>query len=169
MKKSNLHKEDISRLHKDKLGMELPENYFAKSKENILNKVIEPERPKQKQTLFWLKPIIAYPIAASIIVAIAVTFWMQNSETKNIDQITNTKELKLLNSDTLDNDFLVSSLLISDTEMEKYLDNYILNEVVIEAELSEQQLENIFINSVLIEDSLINNYIDRNLIENILL
>ena len=59
--------------------------------------------------------------------------------------------------------------MISDTEMDNYLDRYILNKIVIETELYEQQLENIFINSVLIEDSLINNYIDKSLIENIVL
>ncbi|MGB5420024.1 hypothetical protein [Algibacter sp.] len=167
MKKSNLHKDNISRLHKDKLGMEVPEGFFSQSKASILNKVIEPDKPKQ--TVFWLKPTIAYAIAASIILAIALTFWVQDNNTENIEQITNTEELKLLNSDILDSDFLVSSLLVSDTEMEKYLDGYIINKVVFEAELSEQKLENIFINSVLIEDSLIDNYLDKNLIENIVL
>ena len=167
MKKSNQHKADISRLHKDKLGMAVPEDFFAKSKANILNKVIKPEKPKQ--SIFWLKPIIAYPMAASIILAIALIFWMQNNNTKNNNQITNTENIELWNSDSLDSDFLISSLMISDTEMDNYLDRYIFNKIVIEAELSEQQLENIFINSVLIEDSLINNYIDKSLIENIVL
>jgi hypothetical protein len=167
MKKSNQHKADVSKLHKDKLGMDVPEDFFAKSKASILNKVIKPEIPKQ--TLFWLRPMIAYPIAASVILAIAITFWMQNNNTKNIEQITNTEDLKLLNSDFLDSDFLISSLMVSDTEMHNYIDSYIIDKVVIEGELSEQQLENIFINSILIEDSLINNYIDKNLIENILL
>ena len=167
MKKSNQHKANISRLHKDKLGMAVPEDFFAKSKASILNEVIKPE--KAKQTIFWLKPMIAYPIAASIILAIALTFWFQNNNTKNIEQITNTENIEIWNSDILDSDFLISSLMISDTEMDNYLDRYILNKVVFEAELSEQKLENIFINSVLIEDSLINNYIDKSLIENIVL
>ena len=41
MKKSNQHKANISRLHKDKLGMEVPEDFFAKSKASILNEVIK--------------------------------------------------------------------------------------------------------------------------------
>lgn len=167
MKYSNQHKKDISKLHKEKLGMDIPEDFFAKSKESILNKVIKQE--KTKQTVFWLRPMVAYPMAASIILAIALTFWMQKDNTNNIEQITKTKEVKLLNTDINDGDFLVSSLMISDSEMDIYLDSYIVNNVVIEAELSEQQLENIFINSILIEDSLINNYLDKNLIENIVL
>ena len=167
MKYSNQHKKNISKLHKEKLGMDIPEDFFAKSKESILNKVIKQE--KTKQTVFWLRPMIAYPMAASIILAITITFWMQKDNTKNIDQITNTEDVKLLNTNLNDGDFLVSSLMISDSEMDTYLDSYIVNNVIIEAELSEQQLENIFINSVLIEDSLINNYLDKSLIENIVL
>ncbi|NCO62307.1 MAG: hypothetical protein GW839_01600 [Flavobacteriales bacterium] len=167
MKKLKLHKEDLSRLHKDKLGMDIPEDFFAKSKENILNKVIEPETPKQ--TVFWLRPIIAYPIAASIILAIAITFWMKNNPSEIKNQMSNTEAIKLISPDLLESDFLIASLMVSDSEMNDYLDRYLIKNVVIEAELSEQQLENIFINSVLIEDSLINHYLDKSLIENIVL
>ncbi|NCP90640.1 MAG: hypothetical protein GW827_10430 [Flavobacteriales bacterium] len=167
MKKLKLHKEDLSRLHKDKLGMDIPEDFFAKSKENILNKVIEPETPKQ--TVFWLRPIIAYPIAASIILAIAITFWMKNNPSEIKNQMSNTEAIKLISPDLLESDFLLASLMVSDSEMNDYLDRYLIKNVVIEAELSEQQLENIFINSVLIEDSLINHYLDKSLIENIVL
>ncbi|MGZ0014876.1 hypothetical protein [Yeosuana sp. AK3] len=167
MKKLKLHKEDLSRLHKDKLGMDIPEDFFAKSKENILNKVIKPKTPKQ--SVFWLKPIVAYPVAASIILAIAITFWMKNNPSEIKNQISNTEAIKLISPDLLESDFLISSLMVSDTEMDHYLESYLLKNVVIEAELSEQQLENLFINSVLIEDSLINHYLDKSLIENIVL
>ncbi|MFH4965148.1 hypothetical protein V8G69_09100 [Gaetbulibacter sp. M235] len=167
MKKSKLHKEDITKLHKDKLGMDIPDDYFAKSKKDILNMVIKPK--KSKQTVFWLRPIIAYPIAATIIIAISITFWMSNDDEEIKHQITNTEDFKLINQDLLDSDFLISSLMVEDSNMENYLDHYIVKNVVIEAELSEQQLENIFMDSVLIEDSLINNYLDKSLIENIIL
>ena len=168
MKNSNLNKDNISSFHKDKLGMDIPEDYFAKSKKNILSKVIlKPEAPKQ--TVFWLKPVVYYPIAASIVLAMALTFWMKNDITKNDNQITNTEEKQILNSEFLDSDFLITSLMVSDSQMNTYLDSYIINNVVMEAEKDEQQLENLFINSVLIEDSLINSYLDKSLIENIVL
>ncbi|SEQ12722.1 hypothetical protein SAMN05421824_1234 [Hyunsoonleella jejuensis] len=167
MKDSDQHKKDISKLHKEKLGMDIPDNFFAKSKKNILNKIIQEEQPRQ--TIFWLRPIIAYPIAASIVLAITLTLWMQNKDTVNTEQITNTKTIKTINPDILNGDFLTSSLLISDSEMNTYLNSYLVTNVIIEAELSQQQLENIFINSVFIEDSLINNYLDKSLIENIVL
>ena len=167
MKKTNQHKENLTKLHKDKLGMDIPEGFFARSKEDILSKVIKPEKPKQ--TVFWLKPIIAYPIAASIVLALALTLWMQNNKPKINEQITNTEEIQLLNADFLDSDFLVSSLMVPDSEIGKYLDSYITNNIIVEAELSEQQLENIFINSLFVEDSLINDYLDKSLIENIII
>lgn len=167
MKKLKIHKEDLSRLHKDKLGMDIPEGFFAKSKENILNKIMKPETPKQ--TVFWLNPMIAYPVAASIILAITIMFWMRNNSSEIKNQISNNEAVTFPNLDLPETDFLISSLMVSDTEMDHYLERYLLKNVVIEAELSEQKLENIFINSVLIEDSLINQYIDKSLIENIVL
>ena len=99
MKDSDQHKKDISKLHKEKLGMDIPDNFFAKSKKNILNKIIQEEQPRQ--TIFWLRPIIAYPIAASIVLAITLTLWMQNKDTVNTEQITNTKTIKTINPDIL--------------------------------------------------------------------
>lgn len=166
MNNPNKHKKNISKLHKEKLGMDIPDDFFASSKKTILNAVIQEEKPKQ--TIFWLTPRFAYPIAASIILAIAFTFWIQNNNSNKSNEITNTKFIKTIDSN-LDDDFLIRSLIVSDSEMETYLDNYLINSIVIEAEISEQQLENIFINSVIIEDSLIDSYLDKNLIENIVL
>ena len=66
-------------------------------------------------------------------------------------------------------DVLISSLLVSDSEMDSFVDDYILNEVLYEAERSEQELENIFMNSLFVEDSLIDVYVDKNLIEKVVL
>jgi len=168
MKNSNQNKDNVSSFHKDKLGMDIPDGYFAKSKKTILsNVIVKPE--VLKQTVFWLKPIVYYPIAASILLAIALTFWIKNDNSKIDNQITNTEEIQILDSEFLDDDFLISSLMLSDSQMNTYLDSYIMNNVVMEAEKDEQQLEDIFINSVLIEDSLINSYLDKSLIENIVL
>jgi hypothetical protein len=163
----NQPKDNITKLHKDKLGMDVPEGFFAKSKEDILSKVIEPKKPKQ--TVFWLKPIFAYPIAASIVLAFALTFWMQNNHPKTNNQITDSEDIKLMDSSLFEGDFLVSSLLVPDSEVDEYLDHYIVNNVIVEAELSEEQFDNIFINSLFVEDSLLNNYLNESLIENIMI
>ena len=80
MKNTN---KDLTKLHKEKLGMDIPEDFFAKSKADILDSIPKIEEPKQ--TVFWLKPIIAYPIAASIVFLLGLTFWLQN-DTTTIEQ-----------------------------------------------------------------------------------
>ena len=165
MKKSNQHKNNLTKLHKEKLGMDIPENFFSNSKEEILNKISLNETSNKK--VFWLKPLIAYPIAASLIIAFAITFWLKNNETAIDYNQSDTIDVLQVNSSLPENDFLVSSLLIPNEELEQFLDQYITHNIIIEAELSEQQLENLFINSLFIEDSLINEYLDKSLIENL--
>lgn len=166
LKKENL-KKDLAQEHKEFLGLDVPDDYFSKSKKNILkNLKMENE---QKRTVFGLKPFIAYPIAASILLLIAITFWMQNKSIESNLKVTDVDAIETVNELSTTEDFLVSSLLVDDSKMDQYIDDYILNEIIVEAELSEQQLEDIFINSLFVEDSLINIYIDNNLIENIIL
>ena len=167
MKTTNHQKENITKLHKEKLGMDIPEDFFSKSKEDILNKVIKLEEPKQK--VFWLKPIFAYPIAASIILGITLTFWLQNNNPTVKNDITNIEEVTEFNSEFLESDFLVTSLIIPEGQIQDYLDQYIVSTIIIKAELSEQELENIFINSLFIEDSLLDNYVNESLIENLII
>ncbi len=164
MKELNKNK-DLTKLHKEKLGMDIPEDFFSKSKADILEAI--PKIEDKKQTVFWLKPIIAYPIAASIVLLIGIIMWMQNDTTKINPKITNVETINSFDIDS--DDFLLSSLLIDDDKMDAFMDDFIVNEILVEAELSEQQLDNLFINSLFVEDSLINGYIDKNLIENIVL
>ena len=163
--KDDIHKKELAQEHKDYLGMDVPDDYFSKSKNIILNSL--PMENEQKRTVFGLKPIIAYPIAASIVLLIGITFWMQNDTTTVEQKITNIEKLNSMdyNSD----DFLVTSLLVEDDEIDQFMDDFIMDEIIVDAELSEQQLENIFINSLFVEDSLINSYIDKSLIENVVL
>ena len=162
MKNTN---KDLTKLHKEKLGMDIPEDFFAKSKADILDSILKIEEPKQ--TVFWLKPIIAYPIAASIVFLLGLTFWLQNDTTTIEQKITNFEKMNSM--DINSDNFLVTSLFVEDDKIDQFMDDFIMEEIIVDAELSEQQLENIFINSLFVEDSLINYYIDKNLIENIVL
>jgi hypothetical protein len=94
---------------------------------------------------------------------------MQNNHPKTNNQITDSEDIKLMDSSLFEGDFLVSSLLVPDSEVDEYLDHYIVNNVIVEAELSEEQFDNIFINSLFVEDSLLNNYLNESLIENIMI
>lgn len=166
MKKSKLHQEDISRLHKDKLGMDVPTDFFKKSKEHILKSVIKEEQPRQK--VFWLRPIIAYPIAAALVLAFAITIYLNNNTDIN-NKITDTNNVDYFNSDFSQDDFLVSSLMVSDSDMDKFLDDYIMDEIIVEVDRKEKEIDDLIINSLFVEDSLIDNFMDENLFENVVL
>jgi len=167
MKKSKIHKEDISRLHKDRLGMDVPEGFFKKSKEDILNAVIQEEQPRQQ--VFWLRPLIAYPMAAALVIALAITIFINNNKSDLNNKITDTDDIEFLNRDFSNKDFLVSSLMVSDSEMHDFLDRYIMDEIIVEVDRQEQEIDDLMINSLFVEDSLIDNFIDENLFENVVL
>ena len=160
--KNKAHK-NITKLHKENLGLDIPKNFFNTSKDNILKAVSK----NKQQTVFKLKPIITYAVAASIILLLGVGYWLQNNASLINPNINNNEEFSSLFMDS--EDFLVSSLMIDDNDMNEYMDDFILNKIIVEAELEEQELENIFINSIFIEDSIINTYLEESLIENVVL
>jgi len=167
MKKTNTSKKDITNLHKAKLGMEIPEGFFENSKNDILNAIKAQNKPKK--TVFRLRPIIAYPIAAALVLAFAITFLLKNNHFDVNNQITDIDDIELLNSDFSRDDFLVSSLMVSDSEMEDFLDDYIMNEIIVEVDRKEKEIDDLIINSLFVEDSLIDSFMDENILENVVL
>ena len=163
----NNNKRDLANLHKEKLGLEIPDGYFSKSKLDILDAI--PKEEENKQTLFWLKPRFAYPIAASIVLLISITLLWQNNTTETNLEITDIEKIEVFNMDFPSDEFLVSSLFVEDSEMDQFLDTFIMKEIIVEADISEQRLENIFINSLFIDDSLIDNYAQNSILENMIL
>ena len=160
-------KKSLAQEHKHYLGMDVPDDYFSNSKDTIL-KSVQPKEV-QKRTVFWLKPSIAYPLAASILLLIALTFWWQTNTNENNPEMMDVEVAVSPNELGITDDFLVTSLFVDDAEIDQFVDGYITEEIIVEAELSEQRLENLFINSLLIEDSVIHGYLDENLIENLVL
>ena len=153
---------DINQHHKDNLGTTIPEGYFAKSKLSILDKIKEEQKPK-KQLVFYMLPQFKYIAAASLVFILSLTVWLQNSN--NQDDINN------LNIDVLafQDDVLINSLLIEDSEVDAFTDATLFHEVVVKAELSEQNMDNLILNSLIVEDSLLDNYIDDELLKTIIL
>ena len=158
---------DISKLHSDKLGMQVSEGFFEKSKAEILESI--KTQDNQKQKVFWLKPIYTYPIAAVLVVAIAITFWINHDDSNINNTITDTEEINVISLDDFEDDFLVSSLMVEDSEIDEFLNGYIVDEILVEVDKKEQEIDDLIINSLFIEDSLIDGYLDENLIENVFL
>ncbi len=163
--KDDVHKKSLAQEHKEYLGMDVPDNYFSISKDTILKSI--PVDNQRTSRVFRLKPFIAYPLAASFLILVGVFVWLQNDTTAVDPKITNTEIIGTLDVDS--DDFLVTSLLVEDDNLDAFIDDFIVHEILVGADLSEQQLENMFINSLFIEDSLLDSYIDESLIENIVL
>jgi hypothetical protein len=160
-------KGDISKHHKKYLGTEIPEGYFAKSKNSILDKIKEEtqiEVPKQikKQLVFWMQPQFKYIAAASLVFILSLTVWLQNAnETDIIDA-----NFELL---VFSDDVLLESLLIDESEFEAFTNATLFNEILVKAELSEQKLDNLILDNLILGDSLLDDYIYDELIETIIL
>ncbi|MEE9408660.1 MAG: hypothetical protein V3V28_11370 [Polaribacter sp.] len=161
-------KGDISKNHKKHLGTTIPEGYFTKSKLSILDKIKEnsiTEVPKEtkKQIVFWMQPQFKYIAAASLVFILSLTIWLQNADNK-IENETNIEFLSFL-----EDDVLINSLLVDDSEMDLFADNTLINEIMIKVEISEQKMDDLFLNSLLIEDSLVDNYINDGFVDTIIL
>lgn len=143
--------------HKSNLGLDIPDDYFQHSKNEILGKLPKKETSRN---IFGLKPLIAYPIAASLLLLIGMSLWFQFS----------TKPIKTQTTNIVipENAILVNSLFIDEDNMDNYMDDYILHEIFVEVALAEQKLDNIFINSLFIEDTHIDDYLNESFVDHLL-
>ncbi len=129
--------EKLQKMHLQDLGLDLPEDYFSKSKSEILAKVgIEDKSrvlPLYRNKIFWAA-------AAAVAVLIVLTVF----KTSTVRQI---EEIPAIVSDTIEqlnkglanedfyqgeNDILISSLFVEDTELDEFVDNYMLGEALFE-------------------------------------
>lgn len=147
----NRPKTNPSENHKDFLGMDVPEGYFASSKKSIMDLVQQEDEPKVVP-VFYLRR--SFQIAASIAILVLMTVWFQLN-----DQV----EMEIAS-----NDILIESLFVDDDGMNDFLEDVLVSEVVEEAD-KEKEMEEIIINSLFVEDSLLDNYTNESLLDNIIL
>lgn len=163
MKPENEHK-NPTQLHQEKLGMEIPEGFFSNSKQEILKQIEKPQVPVRR--LFGLRPVIAYPIAASLIIMIGIAAWQFYSNSYEENGWTfGDGEIEM---ETDAEDVLLSSIILDEEGFDRFTDDYLFNQVILKAEQDERELEDVFINSILVEDSLIDNYMDENFLDEII-
>lgn len=151
-KLQQLNDEKLNKIHTEDLGLKVPEDYFSKSKNEILRTVLNKKEPK---LILFSRKRVMWAMAASIALIFGLTIFNQYSYSKmnqipiavsdTIDQLkienfplvisdTN-KELKKddnLNPYNIilnENDFLIQSLFVEDTEIDQYIDNHILEDI----------------------------------------
>lgn len=129
--------EKMLKAHAEDLGLDIPEDYFSKSKNEILAQVRAENGgkviPLYGNKLFW---------AAAAIVLLIVTTVFQTNSVPALDEIPtivsdtieqlNTTELANKDAETQENDILISSLFVEESEIDEFVDNYMLKEALFE-------------------------------------
>jgi len=135
---SNMLDRNLQKSHKEELGLNIPKDYFANSKANILEKVLT--KKETKSSIFSRERMVWFA-AASIAVIFALTVFKPNvlplmntipaivSDT--VDNLNN-KGLALENLKSNENDALIASLFVDDAEIDEFVTDYVLEELVYE-------------------------------------
>ncbi len=127
--------EELQKMHSKDLGLGMPKDYFSKSKSEILAKVDNEHKskvfPLYKNKNFWAA-------AAVIAVLIVLTVFKTNT-------IPLINEIPAIVTDTIENlnkglanedytlgedDILITSLFIEETEIDEFVNNYMLEEAI---------------------------------------
>lgn len=166
MEKFNPHSDNKKNTdkHKEMLGMDIPKDYFSKSKTEILKAVAETSEKEPK--VIRMNPFMRYAVAASVIalISLGVFFTYNNNDPKPIPSTVTNIDFSTIQ----ENEILINSLLVEDGDMDEFLDAYVVNEIVIKAEVSEKAFDDILIESLFIQDSSLDDYLNNQIIDNIL-
>lgn len=159
--KQESDKKSLGQEHSDYLGLDIPKDFFTRSKKDIRKLIADVEETRKPVVRF--KASYLYPIAASLLLVFGLTFWMQ----KNISETP--IEVVAMPFYSENSESLISSLFIDDSNMDEFLNEYVFDEIIVETAITEYNIDALFINSFFVEDSLIDNYFYENLLESMLL
>ncbi len=121
---SNSFDKKKNKVHKKELGLSVPEDYFSNSRKEIKRKVL----PVKKGKLFILsKTRMVWFSAASIALLFTVTVFFSNGGLKENDTT--------LLFDNIDNDIIISSLLVEDDEVNDLVDQYLNEELLFDEQV----------------------------------
>jgi hypothetical protein len=141
-------------MHTEKLGLDLPENYFSKSKSDIAAFTLV----KNKSKLIKLRKSVIWIAAAGIALLFAVTIFKPN-------EILNSDKISTIASDTVekikniyfDNDkyfteednVLLTSLYVDENQMDAYVDNHFIDEIIIDEYIDDYIIESIVVEEII--------------------
>ena len=148
MKNNDSSEKKMDKIHTEELGLGMPEDYFSTSKIDILDKVFH-EKKSKVIPLFRNK--VMWFAAAGIALIVALTIFKPASmsnineiPTVIADTVGQIRNLDLINSEFfVEDDMLVASLFIDDSEIDDFIDNYIIEETVIDEYIDEFLLDDL--------------------------
>jgi len=128
---------ELDKLHADDLGLDLPEDYFVNSKNDILEKAGIAENPK---TIVLYKSKIFWFAAAGIAIIIALSVFKPNflPEQNSMPSIVSDTVEQIQNyglgktDQEFESDFLVASLFVDENHIDKFIDNHIIEESLVD-------------------------------------
>jgi hypothetical protein len=103
--------------HKSDLGLNIPEGYFSKSKQAVLDKTVFEKKSK-------VIPLYKNMYAWSAVAVVALLFIL-------------TVYRPLMNTNEIDDDILIASLVIEDSDVDQLLENYVNEELLTDDFFSE--------------------------------
>jgi hypothetical protein len=101
--------------HKSDLGLSIPEGYFSKSKQTVLDKTVF---EKKQKVISLYKNIYAW----SAVAVIALLFTIYSP---------------LVSTNEVEDDILIASLVIEDSDVDQLLENYVNEELLTDDFFSE--------------------------------
>lgn len=137
MKNKDSFEKKLDKMHSDDLGLSLPKDYFAKSKNEILDRI---NSEKSSNIISLYKSKIFWFAAAGIALIIALSVFkpnflpstdpMPSIVSDTLEQIQN---FNLANDGAIiEDDILVTSLFVAENQIDNYVDNYIVEESLID-------------------------------------
>jgi len=137
----NSKEKNIDNIHKKELGFDLPQDYFLKSKNQILSKV---STNKETKIITLFKHKMVWFAAAGIALIFAIAVYKQQAipSIKNIpvlvlDTLNTDKNLNMANYSFFEEDVLIASLFVSDNNVETFVSNAFIEDVVTDEYLDE--------------------------------
>ena len=131
---------NMQEIHSEELGLHIPKDYFSKSKNDILEKV---SNEKEVRFNIFSRKRIVWTVAATIAIIFALSVFRPNAlpSFDNVpaivsDTIDHLQNNNLAQGELKEDDILITSLFVSDNEIDEFVNNYVLEELVYEEVLS---------------------------------
>ncbi len=147
----NSKEKNIDKVHKEDLGFDIPEDYFLKSKNEILSKV---STSKKSKTISIFKHRFVWLAAAGIALFVALTVFkqqtipsMKNTPKIVLDTLNASENVDLALNYFFEDNVLIASLFVSDANVENYVTNAFLEEVA-----ADEYLDDFIVNELMEED-----------------
>lgn len=150
-----------NQIHIEELGLNIPEGYFAQSKNEILTKTSE--RRRSKMDGFFIKKT-AWKIAASVALLMGATIYFQYSS-KSIS-VSESEMAEINTSPKIGGETLAQSDTSSKIKNRNTRMKYGKNENVMHKNVVQNE-NDILVKSLFVEDAEVDNYIDNYILEDI--